>query len=174
MPASKEEIDLQLKNIGDFGKWFTKKEIKHLPEVLDKGEIIKAITSGMYDGTTWLIVVTEKRILFLDKGMIYGLKQVEIPIRQVSAISHKTGLIQGTIEISSSAGHQIIKNVLKTDAVKIARIISDLVESKTNGGISSSSTQTDVVSQLERLAALRSQGVLSEEEFRSQKARLMA
>jgi len=176
MPVTKEVVDQQLKNIGDFSVWFTKKEIKYLPEVLDDGEIISAITSGLSDGNTWLIIVTHKRVVFLDKGMVYGLKQIEIPIRQISAISHKTGLVQGTIEISSSAGNKVITNILKKDVVKVARIISDLVENTAKATIRSSSTSvpTDMVSQLERLATLRSQGILTEEEFQLQKLKLLA
>jgi len=174
MPVSKAVVDQQLKNIGDFGVWFTKKEIKYLPEVLDEGEIISAITSGVSDGTTWLIIVTHKRVLFLDKGMLFGLKQIEIPIRQISGISHKVGLLNGSIEIASSAGKKTIAGIVKKDVVKVARIISDFVENTSHSGGQKSSSQVDTVSQLERLAELRIQGILTEEEFQSQKLKLLA
>jgi hypothetical protein len=173
MPVSKEVVEQQLKNIGDFYQWFTKKEIKHLPKVLDEGEVINAITSGLHDGNTWLIVVTYKRVLFLDKGMIYGLKQIEIPIRQISAISHKIGLFMGIIEISSSGGKKIIENIRKRDVAQVAKIISGLIENNTKFTNHEVSTLTDIVSQLERLAALKEKGILTEKEFQSQKVKLL-
>ena len=56
-------------------QFFTKKELKHLPEILREGEQLLAFTSGIMDGNTWLISLTDRRIIFLDKGMIWGLKQ---------------------------------------------------------------------------------------------------
>ena len=44
------------------------------------------------DGNTWLITLTDRRIIFLDKGMIYGLKQTTIDLDKVNAVSGETGL----------------------------------------------------------------------------------
>ncbi len=65
-----------------------KKEIKELSNILQENEIIMYGTRGSYDGGVWLITCTDKRILFLDKGMI-KLKQVEIPIDKINSVSFK-------------------------------------------------------------------------------------
>lgn len=51
-------------------------EIQELPTVLGVDEHIKALTSGLIDKKTWLIVCTNKRVLMLDKGIIYGLELI--------------------------------------------------------------------------------------------------
>ncbi|EPS49988.1 hypothetical protein CFSAN002368_16300 [Clostridium botulinum A1 str. CFSAN002368] len=69
------QIQQQMKEVNVTDTFGTKKEIKFLPEVLREDEEIKYMTSGFLDGNTWLVTCTNKRVIFLDKGMIFGLKQ---------------------------------------------------------------------------------------------------
>lgn len=173
-----DSVESQLQALGDFHQWFTKKEIQHLPAVLSKGERIKALTSGLYQGNTWLITVTDQRLLFLDKGMVFGLKQVELPLKQISALSHKTGLLFGEIHISTSGGKSVIQTIPKGEVAKIAAIISSLIREAHEVKVPVASTvapqPVDVASQLERLAALMEKGILTPEEFAAQKAKLLS
>ena len=176
MPVEKRVVDEQLRALGHFSRFFTRKEIKYLPEVLSEGETIRGFTSGACDENTWLIVVTDRRLLFLDKGLIYGLKQMELPLHQISAISHETGLVFGEVHVSTAGGTKKINRVPKKDVLKIAQIMSDLLKpaSRTQEPAPAGDNADDVVSQLERLAALKEKGVLTEEEFQAQKAKLLA
>jgi hypothetical protein len=164
-----ESVAAQLKALGDFHRWFTRKEIQHLPEVLHRGERIKALTSGRYQGNTWLIIVTDQRIVFLDKGMVFGLKQDELPLHQISSLSHRTGLIFGELHIATSGGYCILERIPKDEAAKIAAIISTLIRTA-----SPMTGPVDVASQLERLAALLEKGLLTKDEFAAQKAKLLS
>ncbi|RKY81898.1 hypothetical protein DRP98_09690 [candidate division KSB1 bacterium] len=174
MPVDKSVIDEQIKKLGEFDQWFTKKEIKYLPEVIDEGEEIRAMTSGYYEGNTWLVVVTTRRVLFLDKGMIYGLKQMEMPLAQITSISYKTGLMFGEIEVDTAGSKKKIDTISKKDVPKVAKIISDLLKQiHSNANATQASSQLDVISQLEKLAELKEKGILTEEEFLAQKAKLL-
>ena len=42
MPVSKEVIREQLRKIGPYHKWFTAKERRALPKILDEGEVIES------------------------------------------------------------------------------------------------------------------------------------
>lgn len=176
MPVEKKIVDEQIERLGDFDKWFTKKERNYLHEVINPGETIHAMTSGLLAGNTWLVTITNKRVLFLDKGLIYGLKQMEMPISQISAVSHKTGIMFGKLEISTAGGTKEIGQIEKKDVPKIAQIISDLVNNYREAKSSSvgGSDKIDIVSQLERLSSLKNQGILTEEEFNQQKAKLLS
>ena len=68
-------------------RFFTKKELNHLPKVLMNGDQVLTFSSGLMDGKTWLIALTDKRILFLDKGLLFGLRQTTIPVDKISAVS---------------------------------------------------------------------------------------
>ena len=78
-----------------------------------ESEQILGFTSGLMDANTWLITLTDKRIIFLDKGMIYGLKQSIVELDKVNAVSGSTGLVFGTITITDGANDRLIKNVWK-------------------------------------------------------------
>lgn len=173
MAVDKSYIDSQISRLGEFDQWFTKKEIQFLPELVNPGENILAMTSGLYEGNTWLVTVTDQRLLFLDKGMLYGLKQFEMPLDQISAITYKTGLIFGEITVSSSGGAKKIGTIVKQDVPKITKILSDLTKRKDNT-FSTEPPEDDLLSKLERLADLRDRGVLTEEEFASQKERILS
>jgi hypothetical protein len=169
--------DLQAKyseiarEIGD-DQFFTKRELKHLPAVLADGEQVLAFSSGFMDGNTWLIALADKRILFLDKGMIYGLKQVAIDLDKVNAISCKTGLIFGSIRIEDSAKERQIQNVLKKTVVNFTNKVRDSIDARKRPQAPSIEA-TDIVSQIERLAALHEKGVLTRAEFDAQKTKLL-
>ena len=58
--------------------------------------------------------------------MLYGLKQVEIPIKQISGITHHVGLVLGKIEVASSGTIKVIE-AKKEDVGRVAYVISELV-----------------------------------------------
>jgi len=170
------EIEQQIKALGQVDTFGTKKEIKYLPEVLAGDESILALTSGLMDGNTWLIVCTEKRVVFLDKGMIYGLKQRETPLERINSIEQKTGMIFGSIGIRDGAARMEIRNVMKTTVRPFVEAVNRARDAlKNSGGIRQPAPgQSDVVSQIERLAGLRDQGILTDAEFQAQKAKILS
>lgn len=98
--------------LGD-DRFFTTKELDVMPKILAPMEQVLSFSSGLMDGNTWLIVLTNERILFLDKGMLYGLKQTSIELENIVSIQGETGLMFGIIRISSAASPHEIRNVWK-------------------------------------------------------------
>ena len=92
--------------------WGTKKEISELYKIFSFDESIKAITSGLTGGSTWLIVCTDRRVLMRDKGMVYGVKLIEIPLDRITSITHSKGLLLWGA-ITEGAVTRIIKNIPK-------------------------------------------------------------
>lgn len=155
MPVEKRVVEQQLEALGDFQRLFTAKEIRFLPQVLIDGETIYGLTSGFYEGKSWIVVVTDMRIVFLDKGMFYGLKQIDMPLSHISSVSHKTGFFLGEITVATAGGARTIAKIKKREVLKISTLISTLAY------------------KLDRLAALREKGALTEEEFQISKQRVM-
>ena len=118
------DIQQQIKSLGYIHTFFTRKEVKYLPEIMDEDEVIKGMASGLEGVTTWLIVCTNRRILFLDKGMIFGLKQKEIPLDSISAVTHKTGIIFGAVEITAAGlSGMYIGQIEKKSVAKFAKSV---------------------------------------------------
>lgn len=176
MPTLSEVKDQisKLKNVDTFG---TRKEINYLPEILREGEVIRALTSGLYEGNTWLIVCTNDRIIFLDKGFIYGLKQIEIPLDKVNSIECKLGLILADIVVWNGASKVVVENIFKNSAKEFSTNVNDTLyefKEKDRRPQVIVQNQTDVAGQLLKLADLKEKGILTEDEFSEQKKKLLA
>lgn len=172
----KREYGRIAKEIGD-DQFFTKKELNHLPEVLSEGEQVLAFTSGLMDGNTWLVTLTDRRIIFLDKGMIYGLKQTAIDLDKVNSVSGETGIIFGKIIIEDGASSRLINNVWKKTVVAFSNKVRDAIEARKSALRHASTpqlTSDDIIMKLEKLAALLEKGIINQEEFVQQKARILA
>ena len=120
------EIAAQIDVIGETDTFGTKKEIRYLPEVLDSDEKIVGLTPGVLQGTTWLIVCTDRRVIFLDKGFLYGLKQTEIPLDSISSVTHETGLMFGSITVlGAGLSGMTIKRISKASTRKFAKTVQE-------------------------------------------------
>lgn len=170
----KAEYNRIAKEIGD-DQFFTKKELNHLPQILADGEQVLAFSSGLMNNNTWLITLTDRRIIFLDKGLIYGLKQTTIDLDKINALSGETGLFFGKIRIQDGATERHISMVWKKTVIKFTNKTRDAMEARKRMLQAPISVKTDdVVSKLEKLAVLREKGILSQQEFEQQKAKLIA
>lgn len=180
--ASKDQLKAEMKRLAGavsdtpFG---TKKEFFHLPEILNSGEQPLAIASGMMDGNTWLITLTNRRVIFLDKGMIFGVKQVDINLNNIVSVGGKTGLMFGEIMISTSGQNYIIKNVLKGAVIPFTNLVNE-TRNTMNAPTQpqqepAKATQSfdEQMSKIERLAEMKEEGILTEEEFQQQKKRIL-
>lgn len=176
-PADRKlEYDRIAKEIGD-DQFYTKKELNHLPEILSEGEQVLAFTSGLMDGNTWLITLTDRRIIFLDKGMIYGLKQTAIDLDKVNSVSGQTGIFLGKITIEDGASSRDITNVWKKTVVAFTNKVRDAIEARKSFSRYPSENKPvegDVVGKLERLSVLLEKGILSQDEFSQQKAIILS
>lgn len=171
----KAEFNRIAKEMGD-DQFFTKKELHHLPDILADGEALIAFTSGLMDGDTWLITLTDRRIIFLDKGMIFGLKQTAIDLDKINSIGGETGLFLGKITIEDGASQRVIDNVWKKTVVKFTNKAQAAIEARKSASRPSHQAKNngdDVISKLERLAELKEKGILNQAEFDQQKTKLL-
>lgn len=146
-----------------------KKEVRFLPEIIRDDEVILYLTSGLMEANTWLVVATNRRIIFLDKGMIFGLKQIEIPLDKVNSITQDTGLIFGTITIFDGVSQKEIRNVAKGSVTPFANAVNAALQNRNNrdsqGQSASHLSTNDSKERLDRIKVLLDQGLLTESEY---------
>ena len=152
-----------------------KGELKVLPEHLMDNEQVTGLTSGMYDGNTWLVVLTDNRLLFLDKGMLYGLKQVSIPLDQVTSVSGSTGMMMGEIYVntSSNQGNIKLEMVINKAVNTFVKMVQDQIGKSKNQGSAPAPAADDPVAKLEKLSEMLDKGLITAEEFAEQKAKIL-
>jgi len=155
-------------------KFLGRREIKELPKILWEDELPEKAVQGIYASRNGLLVATNKRLIFIDKG-IFSLKVEDFPYDKITSIQYSTGLLWGEIDIFASGNKAEIKQVPKD----LVRDFADYVRAKITKVPHSGTAQpqstppNDLINQLERLVKLKEQGVLTEEEFQLQKAKLL-
>ena len=169
--------------------FYTRKEIRYLPKILSDDERILALTSGMMQNRTWLAVCTDRRILFLDRGMFFGLRQVQINLDRLQTIESDVGLAFGTIRVFDAGSRMELRLVLRSSVPPFVRTVQDAMDQYkrkmvhdlarvSSDAMGSAHTTpragTSLVHELERLAKLKADGALTEEEFAAAKAKLVS
>lgn len=170
-------IQVQLEKIGisKSSALWGRKEIAELPAIIPDGEELFGLVQGVYNGGQGILVATDRRLLFVDKGLLYGLKVEDFGLDKVTSIQIETGLIFADIKIMASGNIAKITNVEKTGGRTFCeKVRAKLSEPKqTAAPVTVVQQQVDVADQLGKLAALKDQGILTQEEFDAQKKKLL-
>ena len=175
MPVDKQYVQDQLNNLDSKRRLGVGKELNHLHEVINEGENILGHTRGFYDGNTWLICVTDRRLLFVDKGMVTGMKSTEIPLDSVGSVNYQTKALGGNITVTAAGTDRHIGKMKKGDVKDIANLISEATaKMKQQNTAPAAAPAVSAMDELKKLAELKEAGVLSEEEFNEQKTKLLS
>lgn len=188
--ASREEIERQLDRLGVGGKLRGRREMDELPNILWEDEVLEKLVQGKYNNNGGILVATNKRLIFIDKALLGSRLRVEdFPYDKLTSIQYDTGSFfsdastlepdrRATITIFASGNKAEIKHVHKEQVQGFC----DYVRARTSGiaehasapqAAASGGGAPDVVSQLERLARLKEQGMLTDEEFQGEKKKLL-
>ena len=65
--------------------YLKRKEIKELPKILSENEKLDNIIQGMYNGGIGILVSTNYRLIFIDKGLLYELKVEDFPLNKITS-----------------------------------------------------------------------------------------
>ncbi|MDE3016917.1 MAG: PH domain-containing protein [Pseudomonadota bacterium] len=155
--------------------FWTQKEIRSLPEVLDHGEPIKALTSGYVNGCTWLAVCTDRRLIFINRGMFYGIEQVQMPLDRIQSIDHQFTLFFGSISVFDGVNVFTLGMVRKSSILPFVRMTEEAMYAQRHpaGNAPAAARPEDVAGQLTKLAELKEKGYLTDAEFQAQKKKLL-
>ena len=121
-----------------------------------------------------LFVLTDHRVLFLQEGMVRS-SQESMPIDLITGCAIKKGLLHSQIKTTGAQSTEVVYEVNKADAEAFVGELKGLLTDRAHGAIKTKapSIAGGVAEELGKLAALRDQGVLTEEEFTAQKAKLL-
>jgi len=174
-------------SIDDFG---TKKELTVLAEHLEDGETVLALASGLMNQTetsnlmdggwnTWLAVATDRRLLFLDHAMLTtSVDEQVIRLDRVQAVSSSQGFVLGKISIDLGARVLVVDNCVKEHVKIWAKMantaIAEREEAQTAPAPAAAPVESDPIAKLKELGALKEAGILTQEEFDTTKAALLA
>lgn len=176
-----EEIKAQLSHTNGIESLFGRKEIKELPSILWDDEIVESMITGTYNNSMGALFVTNKRLIFVDKGLIFGLKVEDFPLDKITSIQYETGLLLGKITIFASGNKAVIKDTDKALTRNFGEIARAKIENFTSKSTnahpqikqSTELSMDEKINQLERLLKLKEAGILTEDELVQQKSKIL-
>ncbi len=152
-------------------------------QFLSSDEEIEDLIQGWQDKRFGALIATNKRLIFVMG--IFGKHIEDFPYDKITSIQYETGMVLGgKITIFASGNNATIEHrYLKPSRVREfcelvrARIATTQQHANDSKVIAHNSSATpatqDIVTQLQALAQLKEQGILTEEEFLIQKKRIL-
>lgn len=156
-----------------------KREIQRLPEVLWEGETVETLAVGVYGKGNGLLAMTNQRLVFFFHGLL-GQQVEDFPYNRISSVQWSGGMLLGTLTVFTSGNKAEIKQVPKDQG----KALADSLRMRIAGG-SAPSTPTpavpasaptpadDIASRLATLDQLRTSGVITEEEYRDRRTKIL-
>lgn len=169
-----DEVKRQLIAAKVFDLTFVKKEINYLPKVLDDTETIQYACSGVLDGHTWLVVCTNARVIFLNRNMIVGMDQKDIPLSVINAVTYTKQIVSGTISVTNGANVTVIEKINSVAAPIMAKTIREEM-TKIKEPIQSHIIEQapDVPDEIRKYKQLLDDEIITQEEFDAKKRELL-
>lgn len=175
-----EQVKIELLSNKLLSKYVDNREVSELHNILMDNEVIERLLDGTYKDGVGLLIATNLRLIFIDKGVFYGLKVEDFTYDKINSIQYSLGFMFGDITIYTHGNQSLIDNVDKENVKEFCDFVRNrIAEIEASKSIQSNtsapnSSSDDVINKLERLAKLKEQGILTDEEFAQQKMKILS
>lgn len=162
-------------------KWGGRRELKKLQDHVWPTETVERMVTGSYGGGMGLLVMTDKRLIFLKEGIVSSTFE-DFPFDKISSIQWSSGMLTGKIIIYLSGNKGEINNVEKTDGKAIADNVRSRISSlagtdSTSGnespGTTAATSSGSPMELLQQLQQMHSAGLLTDDEYSRKKAEIL-
>lgn len=141
--------------------------------LLDSRNIINASHARQ---ETWLAAVTNTRIVLLNKHLVAGSDCISLPLESVTSVSFKTGITESCITIMQGVSGYVLVNIKKGYEKIFTDMANEAIRHIRNFAQQPSKSKEAPVSsaeELEKWYDLLQKGIITQEEFEAQKAKLL-
>ena len=149
-------------------------ERKMLYHLLESDERLECLCGGVFKTNYGVVVATDRRIIFLDKGIIAS-EVAELAYNSIESISYSGGMMRGSLNFGLVGATTL--SIEKVMPKEQAKVFADVVRKHLNIGQTAAAptvVQTaSAMDELEKAAALYERGLLTPEEFAAKKAQLL-
>lgn len=159
--------------LGKMGRVFGRKEVRHLQHLLHGTELVLILGQGQYGNKQGLVVLTNERLFFFEKSLLGQETVEEFSLKSITSLETGKKMTGERLIVHVSGNRSEIKGMTHGQADEIARQFRRLRAEQEGPAAAPASPADDPLAQLERLATLRDQGIISAEEFDEKKAQLM-
>ena len=175
---NKIKAKIQSSGIDGFSRYLAKKEINYIPEVLLEDEEFDCLIQGSLGIKNGILFLTNKRLVFLDRGMFGRTETTTFLLKQIGGIDYANGMMLAEIRIHSTGmAPTKIENVAIQEARKFTQKVNECILNVNNPNPQVvplyNANTPNIADELLKLSNLKNSGVLTESEFNDQKAKLL-
>lgn len=193
----------KIKSIPNSDTTWTKKEVLYLETILKEDEEVLHTVSGIMsqsevnvglnprqsqhsnsDSTrTWLLVLTNKRILIINRHLLVGTECIELPFDLIGSIAMQQRVLMASISIMHGSGGYFINNIYKEGAAAFVSKANDMIEKHKNShtdriveAIQHSSKNANTLSpadEIKKYKELLDMDIITQDEFDAKKRQLL-
>ena len=125
MPVDDDYVRQQLALVPEYPRWRRRNEPALLSSVLEEGERLHGMTGCLFAEYTWILFVTDRRLLFLKQGALTPRKN-ELRLCRVRSVTWTTGLFFGAMRLETDDGVKMIDSVVRRDCLRLSPLVRDL------------------------------------------------
>jgi hypothetical protein len=166
--STPQNVISMLAKVDGSAQYFSRKECVEIPSLLLAGEVVERLGVAIVNFSEKFLVATNMRLLLLEKLAWSPVTVEQVSHAAITAVQHKIGFVFGDITVFTANKKFALTMMDKTIVEQFANVLRSHINESTKGELTDGN-----VAKLERLAALREKGILSDEEFRQQKAAIL-
>ena len=159
------------------GRFFGFQEASASLRTVHTDQRVVELAQGVYGGKQGMLVLTTQRLFFFDKSLL-GAQVEEFEFSAIGSLGHAKKMGGEVISISISGRSVEIKQVAhgraETFIQAFRKVKADVFVCVSSRAIVDEAAAPDLADQIKKLAELPDMGVLSEDEFATKKAELLA
>jgi hypothetical protein len=164
-----------IERLGKMGRVFGRKEVRHLRNILRGTERVVVLGQGQYGNKQGLIALTTERLVFFEKSLLGQETVEEFSLRSITSLETGKKMTGEKLVITVAGNRSEITHLFHGHADEIVRQYRRLTAEPAapTAATPTAGPSDDPIAQIQRLAALRDQGIISEADFEQKKAELM-
>lgn len=173
---------------------FTKFNLRGVERVLEGEEMVDAIYGNVdrnmmgvkqKQENAALVLTPTRLILYHNKMFLKGHSSIDFSLQKINSVNLDSGMVYATVKVYSGSDSIIVNKASKINGERFVKNLKTML-SKVNGQTSTTQTSQesqisqspqspyiDVADQIKKLVDLKTQGILTDEEFQAQKRKLL-
>jgi hypothetical protein len=152
-------------------------DLKVIASMITDGEKLGIGSSVKYDRGGGHLVATDSRLIYASKFMLSTKTEV-FYYNKINHIEYKGGLLTGAIKLTIGRKVYEFDNLTKDIAKRLVNYVNEQINNpapkkQADSGTKENAKSGDSYAELEKLAKLKEQGIITEEEFTQKKKQIL-
>ena len=101
---NRSELEKRLRELGIYSDFYYRRELKALVQLLEEGEALNCILTGVHEAARKMLAVTDRRLLVIFAGALSAGEITVIPREKLADWSFEKKLLFSSVRITTADG----------------------------------------------------------------------